>query len=107
MPTPSEFADTLTRARRLRAAAAQVERSAPECADKADVLRRLDLLATKMERLDTERICRRCGQKFVFSAAWFELRGLTLPRHCPACRGARKAERRRAGALENVPPESG
>ena len=96
--------DTLACARRLRAAANFIDRAAPAGPERVDILARLGRLVADLERLDTEGICRRCARTFVYSAAWFHLHGLTMPRHCDACRRARRQERRRAGVRGNVPP---
>jgi hypothetical protein len=109
MSTPSERADDRARAERLRAAAALVEQFAPEVdhrqrRDKTDILRRLGLLVAGLERHEDHAICRRCHAEFVFTPSWFEARHLSIPRHCDACRLARRHERRRAGLPGNVPP---
>lgn len=44
-----------------------------------------------------EKTCRDCGKAFEISRAeriFFESRGLTLPKRCPACRKARKEARK-------------
>jgi hypothetical protein len=110
MSTPAERADDLARAERLRAAAALVEEFAPEVdhrqrRDKVDILRRLGLLVAGLERQEDHAICRRCQADFFFNMSWFETRGLSAPRHCDACRAARRRERRRAGVPGNVPRE--
>jgi hypothetical protein len=101
---PAAWSDTLARARRLRAAAALIDRSAPAGSERADILIRLARLVADLERLDTEAVCRRCARTFVYSAAWFRLHGFTMPRHCDACRHARRQERRRSGVKGNIPP---
>jgi hypothetical protein len=83
----------------LRAAAALVEQYAPERddrqrRDKTDILRRLGLLAAALERQEVSAICRRCQMLFRFNRPWFEIRNMTPPRHCEACRAARRSERR-------------
>lgn len=109
MSTAAERADDRVRAERLRAAATLVEQFAPEAdhrqrRDKTDILRRLGLLVAGLERHEDHAICRRCQAEFVFNVSWFESRRLLPPRHCDACRMARRQERRRAGVPGNVPP---
>lgn len=108
MSTPSARADDRARAERLRAAAALVERFAPEAdqrqqRDKTDILRRLGLLVAGLERHEDRAVCRRCQAEFVFNPSWFETRQMSVPRHCDECRMARRQERRRAGVPGNVP----
>jgi hypothetical protein len=102
---PGAWSDTLARARRLRAAANLIDRAAPAGPERADILTRLGRLVADLERLDTASVCRRCARTFVYSAAWFHLNGLAMPRHCDACRRARRHERRRAGVPNVIPPE--
>jgi hypothetical protein len=102
---PAAWSDMLARARRLRAAANLIDRAAPAGSERADLLIRIGRLVADLERLDTQGVCRRCARIFVYSAAWFHLHGLTMPRHCDGCRRARRWERRRAGVRTNVPPE--
>jgi hypothetical protein len=109
MSTASARADDRARAERLRAAAALVEQFAPEAdhrqqRDKTDILRRLGLLVAELERHEDHAICRRCQAEFVFNPSWFEVRLMSLPRHCDACRTARRQERRRVGVKGNIPP---
>jgi hypothetical protein len=97
------------RAEQLRAAAALVERFAPEVdhrqrRDKTDILRRLGLLVAQLERHEDRAVCRRCQAEFVLNPSWFETRQMSLPRHCAACRTARRQERRRAGVPGDIPP---
>jgi hypothetical protein len=110
MSRPTQPADALVRAEQLRVAAALVEQFAPEVdhrqrRDKTDILRRLGLLMAGLERREDHAICRRCQAEFVFNVSWFESRGLVSPRHCDACRGARRQERRRAGVPGNLPQQ--
>lgn len=47
-----------------------------------------------------QKTCRDCGKTFEITRAeriFFESRGLTLPKRCPACRKARKAQRKENG----------
>jgi hypothetical protein len=109
MSTASARADDRTRAERLRAAAALVEQFAPEAdhrqhRDKTDILRRLGLLVAQLERHEDRAVCRRCQTEFVFNPSWFEVRQMSLPRHCDTCRTARRQERRHAGVKDNIPP---
>jgi hypothetical protein len=103
---PVAWSETLARARRLRAAANLIDRAAPAGPERADLLIRLGRLVADLERLDTQGVCRRCARTFVYSAAWFHLHGLTMPRHCDACRRARRRERRHAGVRHNVPADT-
>lgn len=101
--------DDLPETERLRAAASLVEQFAPEVdhrqrRDKTDILRRLGLLVAGLERHEEHAICRDCQAEFVFNASWFETRQMSVPRHCDACRMARRQERRRAGVRGNIPP---
>jgi len=106
MPTLPERTEARAHhAKRLRAAAALVQRSAPDGPDKVTVLRRLDRLAAALERDEIVGICPRCDAEFLFSPGWFQERGLHLPRHCTRCREERRAERRRAGVGGHVPAE--
>jgi hypothetical protein len=82
-----------------------IDRSAPVGPDQADILIRLVRLVADLERLDTEAVCRRCARIFVYSAAWFHLHGLAMPRHCDACRRVRRHERRRSNVPNVIPPE--
>jgi hypothetical protein len=102
---PAAWSEQLRHARKLRAASELIGRSAPSGSDKTDVLIRLGRLVAELERLDTEAACRRCARTFVYSAAWFHLHGLAMPRHCDACRRARRHERRRANVPNIIPPE--
>ena len=109
MSTPAERTDDRARAEGLRAAAALVEQFAPEVdhlqrRDKTDLLRRLGLLVAGLERHEVRAVCRRCQAEFVFNPSWFEVRQMSLPRHCDACRAARQQERRRVGVKGNIPP---
>lgn len=100
---PAAWSATLARARRLRAAAALIDRAAPASSERAEILIRLARLVADLERLDTEGVCRRCARTFMYSAAWFHLHGFTMPRHCDSCRRARRHERRRAGVPGHIP----
>ncbi len=100
---PAAWSATLARARRLRAAAALIDRAAPAGPERAEILIRLGRLVADIERLDTEGVCRRCARSFVYSAAWFHLHGFTMPRHCDGCRRARRHERSRAGVPSYIP----
>lgn len=110
MSTASGRADDHARAEQLRVAAALVEQFAPEGdqrqeRDKTDILRRLGLLVAHLERHEDRAVCRRCQTEFGFNPSWFEMRHLSPPRHCAACRTARRRERRHAGVRDNVPAD--
>lgn len=100
---PAAWSETLARARRLRAAADLIDRTAPAGPERADILIRLARVVAELERLDTDAICRRCAQTFTFSAAWFRLHGFEMPRHCDTCRRTRRHERRQAGVPNRIP----
>lgn len=106
---PSSFqaawSDQLRHARKLRAASRLIDCSAPAGTEKSDILIRLGRLVAEVERLDTQAVCRRCARAFVYSAGWFHLHGLMMPRHCDACRRARQHERRAAGVPSMIPAE--
>ena len=102
---PAAWSEQLRYARKLRAASALIDRWAPAGSAKTDVLIRLGRLVADVERLDTEAVCRRCARTFVYTAAWFHLHGLAMPRHCDACRRARRHERRRANVPNTIPPQ--
>jgi hypothetical protein len=91
-------------AEQLRAAAQVLVRYMPAGRDRTDCLRRIGLAVANLERPDTvvER-CRRCAQEFSFSPRVFELRGLSLPRHCYLCRQRRREERRASGVTDYLP----
>lgn len=97
------WSEQLRQARRLRVAADLIDRAAPAGPVKADILKALGRLVSDLERLDTEGTCRRCGRAFTFSAACCRLHGFEMPRHCNACRRARRHERRRAGVPNRIP----
>jgi hypothetical protein len=82
-------------AERLRAALQIVEQDWPagELERERDYVARNIELAISALIEDSRRICRRCGQSFVFDAPRFRAMGLESPRHCYNCRLARKAER--------------
>ena len=102
---PAAWSEQLRHAGKLRAASELIDRWAQAGSEKTDILIRLSRLVANLERLDTEAVCRRCARTFVYSAAWFRLHGFRMPRHCDACRHARRQERRRAGVKGNIPPE--
>jgi hypothetical protein len=105
---PSNQADNLARAERLRAAAETVARDRPPGfeRDVTDVLRRIGLMCSALTSHDVTTTCRRCSQPFTYNAAHFRP-PLSAPRHCFHCREQRRAERARSGvpASATFPPE--
>lgn len=105
MTTRSPERDAIA-ARQLRVAYELVDHHAPDGRDKTDALRRIGLMVANLTRHDTTRLCRRCGQAFSFRAEYFAARHLDEPRHCWACRQARRQERARAGITRTCPQRS-
>ncbi len=53
--------------------------------------------------------CRDCGSDYLLNAAsraWYEKRGLALPRRCDRCRAARRAQRAAEAAQSAASPAS-
>lgn len=93
-------------AEQLLIAADMVSEFMPDGRDRTDVLRRLGLAIAALKENDSRAMCRRCNQVFSFSSVWFSKNGLSLPRHCAACRLTRRMERERAGVRVYEGPTS-